>query len=95
MQIDAVHDEVGIFEACTERRPGGNPRQFFAVERVQHQESGGRIGDGQHRIAEAETIEDVKHVRPKLDAIADGAEFRRAFKDSAYSVRGAPTRAPS
>ena len=37
MEIDAVNDDVGIFETRPKGRAGWNSRQFFAVQRVQHQ----------------------------------------------------------
>ena len=80
MQIDAVNDDVGIFEARAKRRPGRNSHQLLAVERVQHQNGRRRIRNGQHLIDQAEAVEHMEDVGAELDAVADGAEFRRAFE---------------
>src|SRR5262249_26581631 len=80
MQIDAVDDDVGIFEAGAQRRSGWHPRDLLAVECVDHQRGGWRIGLFQHGIAHADAIERMKDIRPELDAIADSAEGRRAFE---------------
>src|SRR5262249_13984225 len=59
---------------------GGHPRARVAVECVDHQRGGWRIGLFQHAIAHANAIERMKDTMPELDAIADGAEGRRAFE---------------
>ena len=50
MQIDAVNDDVGIFETRAKRCAGRNPHKLLAVERIQHQNGGRRISDGQDLI---------------------------------------------
>ena len=80
MHVDAMNDDVGMLEARAERRCGRNAHDLLAVERVEHQQRGRRIRNGKHLLAQAEAVEDVKDVGPELDAVADGAEFRRAFE---------------
>ena len=85
MQIDAMDNDVGISEARLQRRTGRNPHQFAAVERVPHQYGRGRIRYRQNLLHQTYSVEDVKDVRPELDAVADGAEFRRAFEHAHLS----------
>ncbi len=80
MHVDAMHDDVRIFEACAERRPGRDAEQILAVERIHQQQRLRKIGDRFHLLAETETIEDVENVRAELDAVADGAKLRRALE---------------
>ena len=80
MQIDAMNDDVGIFKARAERGTGRDAHQLLAGERVHHQNASRRIRDRQHLLAQAEAVEDVKDVGAELDAVADGAELRRAFE---------------
>ena len=80
MHVDAMNDDVGMLEARAERRGRRNAYELLAVERVEHQQRGRGIRDGEHLVAQAEAVEDVKDVGPELDAVADGAEFRRAFE---------------
>ena len=80
MQVDTVHDDVGILEALTKRRPGRNPRDLLAVERIDHHNGRRRIGRPDHFVADAELMQHVKDVGTELDAITDGAELRSAFK---------------
>src|SRR6266702_135182 len=72
MEIDAVNDDVGIFETRPERRAGWNSHQFFAVQRVQQQQSRRRIRYCKDLVHKAETVKDVKNIGAELDAIADG-----------------------
>ena len=80
VQIHPVHDDVRIFEAVAQGRPGGDPRDFLAVERVEHQQGRWGIRRREHLVAQADAVEHVKHVWPELDAIADGAEGWRPFQ---------------
>jgi hypothetical protein len=80
MHVDAMDDDVGLFEAGVERRAGRNADEFLAVECIEHQQRSRHISDGEHLFAHAEAVEDVKDIGPELDAVADGAEFRRAFE---------------
>ena len=80
MQVDAMDNDVGIFETGAERSGGRNSHQFIAVERIQHQERGRRIRNGHDLRHQTEAIENMKYVRPELNAIANGAEFGGAFE---------------
>ena len=81
MHVDAMHDDVGMFEAGAKRgAAGGNAHQFLAAQRIQHQHRRRRIGDSHHLLGQAEAIEHMKDVGAELDAVADGAEFGCAFE---------------
>src|SRR5262245_42493035 len=80
MQIDAMDDDVGKSEASAKRRSGGHSRDLLAAKRVDHQNGGRRVGLCEHRVAHADAIEHMKDIGSELDAIADGAERRRAFE---------------
>jgi hypothetical protein len=81
MQIDAMNDDVRIFEAGAERRDTGRyPGHLFAVEGVDHHDSGRRVGLLQHRRGHADAVQRVKDVGARLDTETDGAESARAFE---------------
>ena len=80
MQVDPMDDDVGIMEARAQRRPGRDPRDLVAGERIEHQQRGWKIGLCQNRVGDADTRERMKHVGAELNAVADGAERRRAFE---------------
>ena len=54
MQVDAVDDDVGILEAGAERRPGRDPRDLVAGQRIEHEHGGRRVGLFEHRCAHAD-----------------------------------------
>ena len=85
VQIDAVDDDIGIVKARAKRRTRRDPRYFVAVERVEHQESGRKVGLCKHARAHPDAIEHVEHIGPELDAKADRPKRRCAFED-AYAV---------
>ena len=80
MQIDAVDDDVRMREAATECCAGRDARDFCAVERIEHDECWRHARLAHHRRADAEPVEDVKHIRPELNAVTDRAEFLRRFE---------------
>jgi len=81
VQIDAVDDDVRMFESRRERFPAGwHLGDVVAAERVAHPHRRWDIADTPHRLAHAEPVEHREHVRPELNAVADHAEFRRALK---------------
>jgi hypothetical protein len=81
MKVDAVNDDVGIFEAGAEFWDAGwYPSDLTAVEGIDHQDSRRRIGFFEHGGAHAYAVQCIKDIGAELDAVAYGAEFRRAFK---------------
>ena len=82
MHIDAVQHDVRIFEARAERRPGRYAEQFLAVKRVHQQQRLRKVGDRLDLFAQPEPVEHMENVGAKLNAVADGAELRRAFEDA-------------
>ena len=82
MHIDAVNDDVRVLEARAECCPGRDADQLPAGERIHHHNGNRRIRRGQHPVGDADAIEHMKDVGSELDAVADGAELRRAFKDA-------------
>src|SRR5215468_5435502 len=82
VHIDAVDDDVGIFEASAKRGTSRHARYFLAVECVEHQQGRRTIGFLEHSLAHADAIERVKDVRAKLDSIANGTKCGSAFKDN-------------
>ena len=80
VQIDAVNDDVWVSEARPKRCSGRNSYQFPAVECIEHHHSRRRVRNGKDALRHAEAIEDVKNIGTELDAIADGAKFRRTFE---------------
>ena len=83
MQVDAVDDDVGMLEARAERRAGRDARQLVAGEGVAHQHRRRAVGLLHHRVGDADAVEHMEDIGPELDAVADGAEFRRAFEHAA------------
>jgi hypothetical protein len=75
-----MNDDVRIFEASAKRRSGGHSRNLLAIKRIDHQNGGRRVGLFEHRVTDANAIEHMKDIGSELDAIADGAERRRAFE---------------
>jgi hypothetical protein len=53
---DAVNYNVGMFEALAERGGSWDPSHFLAVERIEHQHGGRRIGLFEHRRAHADAV---------------------------------------
>ena len=86
MQVDAVDDDVGILEARAERRPGRDAHELLAGEGVTHQRGGRAIRLVHHRVADPDAVQHMEDIRPELDAVADGAEFRRAFEHAALDA---------
>ena len=89
MQIDAMNDDVRVFEPGAKRSAGRNADQLLAGQRIDHQNRRRRIGHGQNLLHQAQAIQDVKNIWAELDAVADGAELRCSFKTRA----GLPWRA--
>ena len=82
MHIDAVNDDVRVLEARAECYPGRDADQLLAGEGVHHHDGNRRIRRGQHLVGHADAIEHMKDIGSELDAVADGAELQRAFKDA-------------
>ena len=82
MHIDAVNDDVRVLEARAECYPGRDTHQLPAGERIHHHNGDRRIRGGQHLVGHADAIEHMKDIGSELDAVADGAERRRAFEDA-------------
>jgi hypothetical protein len=80
MEIDTMDNDVGVPEAGMERRAGRHPRNFFAVEGVEHQHGGWRICLFENGAADPNSVERVIDVGPELDAVAYRALVRLAFQ---------------
>ena len=90
MQVDAVDDDVGMLEARAERRAGRD--RAPARRRSRRRASARRAAQSalsMHRVAQAEAVEHVEDIGAELDAVADGAELRRAFEHALAMPRRA------
>ena len=86
VQVDAVDDDVGVLEPPAERRTGRHAHQLVAGEGIAHQHRWRAVGLLHHRGGDADAVEHVEDVGAELDAIADGAEFGRAFEHPACNA---------
>ena len=82
VQVDAMDDDVRRAEAGAQLRIVGDMRDLGAGERVEHHAGARQDRLRQQRLDQAEAREHRKHVGPELNAVADGAEFGRGFKDA-------------
>ena len=80
MQIDAVNDDVRVFETGAERGAGRYANNLLPGKRIEHRNCRRCIGNSKDLFHQAETVEHMKNVRSELNAVTDGAELRRAFK---------------
>src|SRR5262249_13437257 len=80
VQVDAVHDDIGIFETAAERFTRWDAHDFLAIERVEHHDRGRLDRLGEHGFAQSQPLEHVEHIGPQLNAVADRTEFRSFFE---------------
>jgi hypothetical protein len=82
VQVDPVNDDVGVPETGPERSAERKARDLLARIGVDHQAGIRHIALVENRISNTKPIEHRNHVGAELDAIADGAEFRRLFENT-------------
>ena len=82
MEIDPVNDQIRVPEPRPERGSERNARNLLARIGIDHQAGIRKITLRQHRRGHAQPVEHGNYVGAELDPVADGAEFRRLFKNA-------------
>ncbi|MNR22146.1 hypothetical protein D3C85_1390860 [compost metagenome] len=82
MDVGPVDHDVGVIEPAVEfLRLQRHLRQGLAAFRIRHDQGERKVRGGLDRLRNPQPVECLEHIRPELDAIADGGYLRRLLQD--------------